>query len=74
MPRSIRNPSTLHPPPGHSRIAIATGSTLAFVAGQDAIDEKFDIVGGDGLVGQTRQVMRNLGAPSTISARRGTTS
>ena len=62
MPRSIRNPSTLHPPPGYSHIAIARGSTLAFVAGQAAIDEKFDIVGGDDLAEQTRQVMRNLGS------------
>jgi enamine deaminase RidA (YjgF/YER057c/UK114 family) len=62
VPRSIRNPSTLHPPPGYSHIAIATGSTLAFVAGQAAIDDAFDIVGGDDLVEQTRQVMRNLGS------------
>ena len=34
MPGSIRNPRTLQPPPGYSHVAIATGSTLAFVAGQ----------------------------------------
>ena len=60
MPRSIRNPSTLHPPPGYSHIAVATGSRLAFVAGQAAIDQAFGIVGGDDLAEQTRQVMRNL--------------
>lgn len=61
MPRSIRNPSSIHPPPGYSHIAIATGSRLAFVAGQAAIDAGFNIVGGDDLVAQTRQVMLNLG-------------
>jgi enamine deaminase RidA (YjgF/YER057c/UK114 family) len=32
------------------------------VAGQAAIDDAFNIVGGDDLVEQTRQVMRNLGS------------
>ncbi len=62
MPRSILNPARIHPPPGYSHVAIATGSRLAFVAGQAALDRDFAIVGGDDLAAQTRQVMRNLGA------------
>ena len=60
MPRQIRNPAGIHPPPGYSHIAVATGSRLAFVAGQAAIDEQFTVVGGDDLAAQTRQVMANL--------------
>ncbi len=60
MPREIRNPQSIHPPPGYSHIAIATGSRLAFVAGQAAIDPEFNIVGLDDLEAQTRQVMANL--------------
>jgi enamine deaminase RidA (YjgF/YER057c/UK114 family) len=61
MPREIRNPARIHPPPGYSHIALATGTRLAFVAGQAAIDEQFNVVGGDDLAAQTRQVMENLG-------------
>jgi enamine deaminase RidA (YjgF/YER057c/UK114 family) len=60
MPREILNPAQIHPPPGYSHIAVATGSRLAFVAGQAAIDTEFNIVGGDDLGVQTRQVMTNL--------------
>lgn len=62
MPRSILNPAAIHPPPGYSHIAVATGSRLAFVAGQAALDHDFAVVGGDDLEAQTRQVMKNLGA------------
>jgi enamine deaminase RidA (YjgF/YER057c/UK114 family) len=60
MPRQIINPSRIHPPPGYSHIAVATGSRLAFVAGQAAIDADFSIVGEGDLAAQTRQVMANL--------------
>lgn len=60
MPRKILNPAQIHPPPGYSHIAVATGSRLAFVAGQAAIDGDFNIVGLDDLEAQTRQVMTNL--------------
>jgi enamine deaminase RidA (YjgF/YER057c/UK114 family) len=60
MPRQILNPTQIHPPPGYSHIAVATGSRLAFVAGQAAIDPDFSIVGGDDLTAQTRKVMENL--------------
>jgi enamine deaminase RidA (YjgF/YER057c/UK114 family) len=60
MPRTILNPAGIHPPPGYSHIALASGTRLAFVAGQAAIDRDFNIVGGDDLTAQTRQVMANL--------------
>jgi enamine deaminase RidA (YjgF/YER057c/UK114 family) len=60
VPRNIVNPSTIHPPVGYSHIVEATGSRLAFVAGQAAIDPDFAVVGEGDLEAQTRQVMRNL--------------
>ena len=60
MPREIVNPSTIHPPAGYSHVVHATGSRLAFVAGQAALDESFGIVGEGDLAAQTRQVMLNL--------------
>jgi len=61
MPRELRNPTAVHPPPGYSHVALATGSRLAFVAGQVALDTEFNVVGGDDLGAQTRKVMENLG-------------
>src|SRR4051812_14717690 len=60
MPRTIANPAGIHPPPGYSHTVVATGSRLAFVAGQVALDRDFKLVGGDDLGAQTRQTMRNL--------------
>ena len=60
MPRTIVNPSTIHPPAGYSHIVHATGSRLVFVAGQAALDQDFAIVGEGDLAAQTRQVMTNL--------------
>ncbi len=60
MPKTIANPAGIHPPPGYSHTAVATGSRLAFVAGQVALDQDFQLVGGDDLAAQTRAVMENL--------------
>lgn len=60
MPRQIVNPATIHPPAGYSHIVHATGSRLAFVAGQAALDSSFAVVGEGDLEAQTRQVMANL--------------
>ncbi|HEX6762786.1 MAG TPA: RidA family protein [Gaiellaceae bacterium] len=60
MPRQILNPDTIHPPAGYSHIVNATGSRLAFVAGQAALDRDFSVVGEGDLGAQTRQVMANL--------------
>jgi enamine deaminase RidA (YjgF/YER057c/UK114 family) len=60
VPRQIVNPATIHPPAGYSHIVHATGSRLAFVAGQVALDSSFAVVGEGDLAAQTRQVMANL--------------
>jgi enamine deaminase RidA (YjgF/YER057c/UK114 family) len=60
MPRTIVNPSTIHPPAGYSHIVQATGSKLVFIAGQAALDESFAIVGEGDLAAQTYQVMTTL--------------
>jgi enamine deaminase RidA (YjgF/YER057c/UK114 family) len=60
VPRTIINPSTIHPPAGYSHIVHATGGRLAFVAGQAALDRDFNVVGEGDLEAQTRQVMTNL--------------
>jgi enamine deaminase RidA (YjgF/YER057c/UK114 family) len=62
VPRQILNPSRIHPPPGYSHIAVATGSRLAFIAGQAAIDPDFSIVGPGDLAAQTHKSMENLQA------------
>lgn len=60
MSREILNPPEIHPPPGYSHVAVATGGRLAFVAGQVALDAEFNLVGGDDLGAQTRKAMENL--------------
>jgi enamine deaminase RidA (YjgF/YER057c/UK114 family) len=60
MPRKIVNPAAIHPPAGYSHVVHATGSRLAFVAGQAAIDPGFSVVGEGDLEAQTRQVLTNL--------------
>lgn len=58
--RELLNPPELHPAPGFSHVAIASGTKVVYVAGQVALDESFGIVGGDDLGEQTRAAMRNL--------------
>lgn len=60
MGRELVNPEALHPAPGFSHIAIATGSKLVYLAGQVALDKDFNIVGGDDLRAQTVAAMRNV--------------
>ncbi|HKP18932.1 MAG TPA: RidA family protein [Gaiellaceae bacterium] len=60
MSREVVNPPQIHPPPGYSHAVVATGTRLAFIAGQVALDESFGIVGGDDLSAQTRKAMENL--------------
>ena len=50
----------MHPAPGFSHIAIATGSKLVYFAGQVALDPDFAIVGAGDLRAQTVAVMRNV--------------
>ena len=60
MARELVNPSELHPAPGFSHVAVATGARQVFVAGQVALDKAFRIVGGDDLREQTEAAMRNV--------------
>lgn len=58
--RELINPSGLHPAPGFSHIAVATGTKVVHFAGQVALAPDFSLVGGDDLYEQTRAAMRNL--------------
>ena len=58
--RELSNPPELHPAPGFSHVAVATGGTVVHLAGQVALDQQFGIVGGDDLGEQTRAAMRNV--------------
>lgn len=58
--RELLNPPQLHPAPGFSHIALASGGRLAFLAGQVALAPDFTIIGPDDLAEQTRAAMRNL--------------
>jgi enamine deaminase RidA (YjgF/YER057c/UK114 family) len=58
--RELVNPPELHPAPGFSHIAIATGTKVVHFAGQVALDAQFGIVGGADLGEQTKAAMRNL--------------
>ena len=60
MARELINPPELHPAPGFSHVALATGTRVVHFAGQVALDREFGIVGGDDLREQTTAAMRNL--------------
>lgn len=58
--RELVNPPELHPAPGFSHVAIASGTKVVHVAGQVALDASFGIVGGGDLGEQTKAAMRNV--------------
>jgi enamine deaminase RidA (YjgF/YER057c/UK114 family) len=58
--RELINPSGLHPAPGFSHIAIASGTKTVHFAGQVALAPDFGLVGEDDLYEQTRAAMGNL--------------
>lgn len=55
------NPEGLWAPRTYSQVAIATGSRLVFVAGQQPEDEHGTLIGLGDLAAQARQVFDNLG-------------
>ena len=55
------NPEDLPTPLGYTHVIVATGSRLAFVAGQEPEDEHGNLVGPGDLAVQARQVFANLG-------------
>jgi enamine deaminase RidA (YjgF/YER057c/UK114 family) len=58
--RELINPSDLHPAPGFSHVAVASGTRVVHFAGQVALAPDFALVGGDDLYEQTRAAMQNL--------------
>ena len=58
--RELINPPSLHPAPGFSHIAVASGTKVVHFAGQVALAPDFALVGGDDLSEQTRAAMENL--------------
>lgn len=60
MTRHLSNPAGLHPAPGFSHVASATGARTVHFAGQVALGKDFAVVGGDDLGAQTRAAMENL--------------
>ena len=62
MPKEYINPSNLFPslPHGFSQVVIASGKKMVFISGQTAWDVRKNIVGGDSVLEQARQALRNL--------------
>lgn len=58
--RHVTSPDALHPSPGYSHIAKASGSTIVCLAGQVALERDFSIVGATDLAAQTRHAMQNV--------------
>jgi enamine deaminase RidA (YjgF/YER057c/UK114 family) len=58
--RDLINPSGLHPAPGFSHIAVASGAKVVHLAGQVALAPDFSLVGGDDLFEQTQAAMQNV--------------
>jgi reactive intermediate/imine deaminase len=58
--RSAVQAEGVAPPAGHYSHGIVTSGRILFVAGQVALDENGDLVGGDDAAAQARQVLANL--------------
>jgi enamine deaminase RidA (YjgF/YER057c/UK114 family) len=61
MTLELINPKDLPTPPTYTHVAVATGTTLVFVAGQEPEDADGKLVGAGDLAVQARQVFGNLG-------------
>lgn len=59
MSRELVNPPGMHPAPGFSHVAIATGARVVHFAGQLGLNPDFSLVADD-LHGQTAGAMRNV--------------
>jgi 2-iminobutanoate/2-iminopropanoate deaminase len=72
MPKEHINPNSLFPsvPHGFSQVVVASGEKMVFVSGQTAWDIRKNIIGGDNLLEQARQALRNVQA--AIEATGGT--
>lgn len=58
--RELVSPPELHPAPGFSHIAIASGSRVAYIAGQTALAPDFSVIGEGDLGEQTAAAMSNV--------------
>src|ERR1041385_8491446 len=72
MPKEYVNPNNLFPSLPHwfSQVVVASGRTMVFISGQTAWDVRKNIVGGDSVLEQARQALRNL--ETAIQAAGGT--
>jgi enamine deaminase RidA (YjgF/YER057c/UK114 family) len=62
MPKEFVNPDTLFPSVAHgfSQVVVANGKKMVFISGQTAWDAQKKVVGGDNLLEQARQALRNV--------------
>jgi enamine deaminase RidA (YjgF/YER057c/UK114 family) len=62
MPKEHINPDTLFSslPNGFSQVVVASGKKMVFISGQTAWDAQKNIVGGNNLLEQAKQALRNL--------------
>ena len=72
MSKECVNPKSLFPSVQHgfSQVVVASGRKMVFISGQTAWDTRKKIIGGDNLLEQARQAMRNL--QTAIGAAGGT--
>lgn len=54
------NPDPLHAPPGYHHVTVAQPGRLVALAGQCPLDQDGDLVGGDDVEAQARQVAANI--------------
>ena len=64
------NPEGLPVPATYSHVAVATGTRMVFVAGQEPEDAQGHLVGPGDLAAQARQVFANLGHALTTAGAR----
>lgn len=62
MKKVYRNPTTSPTPKSYTHSVSVEGGRTIYLAGQVAFDQDRNIVGGDDIVAQTRQTMRNVQA------------
>ena len=69
MPKEYVNPNNLFPslPHGFSQVVAASGRKTVFISGQTAWDVRKNIVGGDSLLEQARQALRNVEAAIEVT-------
>ncbi len=61
MKKEFLSPSTLGKPVGYSQLVTVQGGTLVLLSGQIPVNPQNELVGGNDLAAQTRQVFENIG-------------